>query len=68
VSKIVIRAEHFRELVDTFQLTTKLTAVEVANILGVSKTTLYRWKREGVPHEGLINVRNTFAEYFKEGK
>jgi len=42
-------AQHFAEIIETFQQTKGWKLQVVADILGVSTATIHRWKEHGVP-------------------
>lgn len=55
--------EHFAELFDTVQMTTKLPKWKIARKLGVSMTTInHYWKKDGVPEQRMSRVRRIFRE------
>jgi len=50
-------AQHFSEMIETFQTTKGMSIKLIADILGVSPSTIHRWKEQGVPTTKAVKMQ-----------
>jgi len=61
-------AQHFNEMLETFQQATGLSLVMIADLLGTSSQNLSNWKRNGVPvgKVATLNIGKKFGAYLSD--
>lgn len=61
-------AQHFTEMIDTFQQNTGLSLVFIADLLGTSSQNLSNWKRNGVPRGKVatLNIGKKLGAYLSD--
>jgi hypothetical protein len=63
---IIMTAEHFQELLYTVLLTTKATKEDICRYLNVTRTSLDKWLREGLPKSRGFLIIDSLEDYLFE--